>query len=133
MALTPPVYHWQLRQSTPYSSCRIPRIHTAAVWLYSGTPTRLPSRSLGCSMPLSRFTNTNPCRNMREGNTGRATKGKSPRLFRMKYREQDISDTSKHSVDTMRANSSGGDCTGTYTSSIPSGRTTPVRRASVRS
>ncbi len=31
-------------------------MYTAAVWLYSGTPPRLPIRSLGRSMPFSVFT-----------------------------------------------------------------------------
>ena len=37
---------------TPWSSDRMPRIHTGAVIWYSGTPMRLPFRSSGLRMPL---------------------------------------------------------------------------------
>ncbi len=43
---SPPVKYSTLVGSTPYSSCRMPRIHTGAVSWYSGTPMRLPARSL---------------------------------------------------------------------------------------
>ena len=77
-AFTPPSSQCTRSRATPYSRCRMPRIHTAAVWRNSGTPTRLPSRSFGVRMPESVFTKMKPWRNMREGKMGSATKGKSP-------------------------------------------------------
>src|SRR5436190_110835 len=46
---------YQIRSSgaTPNSCCITPRVHSAAVCWYSGTPTRLPLRSAGCSTPAS--------------------------------------------------------------------------------
>ena len=63
-------YHSELVGVTPYSSISIPRIHTAAVWTQRSKPSLLPMRSCGVSMPASRRTTMNPCRNMRDGNTG---------------------------------------------------------------
>ena len=49
---SPPVRHCTSCARTPYSSCRIPRIHTGAVIWYSGTPILLPASSFGSRMPL---------------------------------------------------------------------------------
>jgi len=62
-----------------------------------------------------------------------ATKGNSPLLRRMSAWAQDISEASNASWDSIRANISGGDWMVTQVRSMPSGRTIPVRRASVRS
>ena len=43
---SPPLRHFTSAARTPYSSCRMPRIHTAAVIWYSGTPTTLPTQVL---------------------------------------------------------------------------------------
>jgi len=66
-----------VRGSTPYSSCRIPRIHTGAVIWNSGTPILLPARSFGSRMPLFVETKMHECRKKRDGNTGIAIKAGS--------------------------------------------------------
>jgi len=108
-AFTPPLNQRTVSRFTPYSCCRRPRIHTAAVWLYSGTPTRLPSRSLGSRIPAAVFTKIKPWRKAREGNTGSATNGKSPSALLISACEQDISEASNDWFATMRAKISGGD------------------------
>ena len=55
----------------------MPRSQTGAVIWYSGQPTRLPIRSFGVAMPALAFTKIAAWRNMREGKTGMATKGRS--------------------------------------------------------
>ena len=57
----------------------MPRTHTDAVMVYSGTPTRRPLRSSGLLIPEAVFTKMQRCRNMREGNTGMAMNGWWPR------------------------------------------------------
>ena len=47
------IHHSMSSGSTPNSCLSTPRDHSAAVCWYSGTPTRLPLRSAGFSMPLS--------------------------------------------------------------------------------
>ena len=39
---TPPWIQWTSLASTPKSCCSMPRTHTDAVMVYSGTPTRRP-------------------------------------------------------------------------------------------
>ena len=72
---SPPVRYSTLAGSTPYSSCRMPRCQTGAVSWYSGTPMRLPIRSLGSRMPLLVEMKIPLWRKSREGNTGMAMKG----------------------------------------------------------
>jgi hypothetical protein len=67
-----------------------------------------------------------PCRNMREGKTGKAMKGHCPRANRVTYSEADISEASNSSLATMRSNSSRGSLMATKLRSIPSARTSPV-------
>jgi hypothetical protein len=57
----------------------MPRIQTGAVIWYSGTPTRLPTRSLGSRTPLFAETKMQECRKKRDGKTGIATKAGSSR------------------------------------------------------
>ena len=51
---TPPWSQWTSLASTPKSCCSMPRTHTDAVMVYSGTPTRRPLRSSGLLDPRSR-------------------------------------------------------------------------------
>ena len=57
----------------------MPRIHTGAVIWYSTVPMRLPARSFGSRMPLWVETKMHEWRNMRDGNTGIAMKGRGSR------------------------------------------------------
>ena len=68
--------------ATPYSSSSSPRIHTAAVMWYFGTPTRLPRRSLGSRMPALSPMKIDEWRNICDGKTGMAIIG-SPRPRRI--------------------------------------------------
>ena len=100
---SPPVTYVTLSGSTPYSSARIPRIHTLAVNWYSGHPKRLPRRSDGSRMPLRSWTQMLAWRNIRDGNTGIATNG-SPLLFERQYDENDISETWNSAKRACRKN-----------------------------
>ncbi len=77
---SPPVQYSQPAGSTPYSSCRMPRIHTGAVIWYSGTPILRPASSFGSRMPLFAETKMHECRKKRDGNTGMAIKAGSSRM-----------------------------------------------------
>src|SRR6478609_2306662 len=57
----------------------MPRTHTAAVMVYSETPTRLPASWPKSCSSLSLRTNTDECRNTRLGKTGTAVSQLSPR------------------------------------------------------
>ena len=57
----------------------MPRIQVGAVIWYSGTPMRFPTRSAGLRIPLFAETKMQEWRKNREGNTGMAMKGESPR------------------------------------------------------
>jgi hypothetical protein len=91
---SPPVQYSTAAGATPYSSERIPRIHTGAVIWYSGLPTRLPIRSFGSRTPLFADTKIEAWRNIRDGNTGIAIKGGSSRNSETVYDDKDISATS---------------------------------------
>lgn len=78
LAPSPPSNQCTSLGATPYSSSRMPRIHTAAVMWYLGTPTRWPARSRGSRMPASSPTKIDEWRKLNEGKTGMATGG-SPR------------------------------------------------------
>jgi len=58
----------------------MPRIQTGAVIWYSGTPTRLPMRSLGSRMPLLAETKMQEWRKNRDGKTGMAMNAGSSRI-----------------------------------------------------
>ncbi len=88
--------------SMPYSSCRMPRIQTGAVIWYSGTPMRLPIRSLGSLMPLLADTKTQECRKNRDGNTGMAMKAGSSRCSDTVYDDSDNSAASNSRKRSMR-------------------------------
>lgn len=61
--------------------------------VHSGTPMRLPASSRGARI-RSLFTQMKPWRKTREGNTGIATKLRSPAARRVTYSEVDISEAS---------------------------------------
>jgi hypothetical protein len=63
----------------------MPLIHTAAVIWYSGTPTRRPIRSFGCSIPESVLTKMNECRKNLEGKTGKAINRGWPLSLDIRY------------------------------------------------
>src|SRR4030042_2957325 len=88
---SPPIQYSTEVGATPYSSERIPRIHTSAVSWYSGLPTRLPIRSFGSRMLLLADTKIEAWRNTRDGNTGIAINDGSFRKSETVYDDKDIS------------------------------------------
>ena len=80
--------------STPNSCFSTPRDHSAAVCWYSGTPTRLPLRSSGFSMPLSARTQMPVWKKRREVKMGRPIQSRLPLAIAMSSDDSDISETS---------------------------------------
>ena len=99
---SPPVQYSTVVGATPYSSERIPRIHTCAVNLYSGLPTRLPIRSFGSRTPLFVETKIPLWRNDRDGKIGIAIKGGSSWNSDAVYYDRDISATSNSRYRSIR-------------------------------
>ena len=71
------------RHGTSYSDCRSPLASTERVVWNVLSPTFLPMRSLGDSMPASTLTHICDRLNRRRGNTGMALMG-MPRLWEMR-------------------------------------------------
>ena len=115
---------------TPYSSSRMPRIHSSAVACQFLSPTVLPARSLGSRMPLWALMKTKPWRNRRWRNTGMAVRSSaSPLSLASRYDEHDCSATSnsrKRDTRQWRVDESMSVST---VSSMPSGWTVPSLRA----
>ncbi len=69
----PPITQRLRSGRKPYSSARMPMIHTSGSWPYMpNSPIVLPTRSSGPVMPLSALTNTAECRNSRLAKAGMA-------------------------------------------------------------
>src|SRR5580698_6124792 len=116
---------------TPNSCSSTPRVHNAAVCWYSGTPTRLPLRSAGFSMPDLRLTKIVVWKNSRVVKIGKPTKRVSPCPGTIMNDEHDISDTANSAKCNCRQNSSDG-CRTVGIRSMPSGFTVPSRIGQVR-
>ena len=69
--------HSMLLSGTPYSLCRMPRIHSTAVVIIVLTPMRRPFRSAGFLIPFDVLMNMKPWRKRRCRNTGMARNGRS--------------------------------------------------------
>src|SRR2546422_586111 len=96
--------------ATPNSCSSTPRVQSAAVCWYSGTPTRRPFRSAGRSMPESLLTRISAWKNFLVVKTGRPTQRSSPFDRAIISEENDISETSKSAKRSCRQKSSDG-CT----------------------
>src|SRR6266581_3533234 len=112
--------------ATPNSCSSTPRVQSAAVCWYSGTPTRRPFRSPGRSIPESLLTRISAWKNFLVVKIGRPTQRSSPFDLAMISDENDISDTSKSAKRSCRQKSSDG-CTALGMSVIPSGLTLPSK------
>src|SRR5467141_5314687 len=112
--------------ATPNSCSSTPRVQSAAVCWYSGTPTRRPFRSPGRSIPESLLTRISEWKNFLVVKIGKPTQRSSPLDLAMIREENDISDTSKSAKRSCRQKSSDG-CTALGISVIPSGLTLPSK------
>src|SRR5712691_3762490 len=81
--------------ATPNSCSSTPRVQSAAVCWYSGTPTRRPFRSAGRSMPESLPTRISAWKNFLVVKIGRPIQRSSPFDLAIISEENDISETSK--------------------------------------
>ena len=90
------------RQGTSYSLCRSPLASTERVVWKVLSPTVLPIRSVGDSMPASTLTHICDRLNSRRGNTGMALMGMS-RLWEMRYDDSDNSQMSNSPSWSMRS------------------------------
>ena len=116
--------------ATPNSCSSTPRVQSAAVCWYSGTPTRRPFRSAGRSMPESLPTRISAWKNFLVVKTGRPIQRSSPFDLAIISEENDISETSKSAKRSCRQKSSDG-CTGLGMRVMPSGFTLPSNRDQV--
>src|SRR6266566_7387025 len=110
--------------ATPNSCSSTPRVHSAAVCWYSGTPTRRPFRSPGRSIPESLLTRISAWKNFLVVKIGRPTQRSSPFDLAIISEENDISETSKSAKRSCRQKSSDG-CTELGMRVMPSGFTLP--------